>query len=82
MLSLQKGFKHSFCVWAGRSTCGCFMCGSVRPPGCSCDDVGSAAARSLMDPRDLEGDGDKRTQHNLEKRAVNVGDQHSALKHL
>lgn len=59
-----------------------FFC-ILSPPGCSCDDVGSAAARSLVDPRYLEGDGDKRTQHNLEKIAVSVGgDHHSAVKHL
>lgn len=62
--------------WAGRSTCGCvyvWFCSFffiLPPPGCSCDDVGSSAPRSLVDPRDLEGDGNKRTQHNLEKRAV------------
>lgn len=54
-----------------------FMCGSVPfffspppPAGCSCDDVGAAAPRPLVDPRDLEGDGDERTQHHLEKSAV------------
>lgn len=44
----------------------------LPPPGCSCDDVGSAAACSLVDPRDLEGDGDERTEHNLGSRAVSL----------
>lgn len=48
---------------------------SFRPPGCSCDDVRSAAPRSLVDPRDFEGDGYERTEHNLEKRSAHVGDQ-------
>lgn len=66
-----------------------FMCGSVPfffspppPAGCSCDDVGAAAPRPLVDPRDLEGDGDERTQHHLEKSAVCVGDHNSAVKHI
>lgn len=56
------------------------MCGSIpffpsfRRLVASCDDVGSAAARSLVDPRDLEGDGDERPEHDLGERASDVGD--------
>lgn len=84
MVFLNTTYKRSFETC--RSMCGClcvvlFLFFSILPPpSCSCDDVGSAAACSLVDPRDLEGDGDQRTQHNLEKRAVNVGDHHSAVK--
>lgn len=62
-----------------------FLCGSVPSPplspSCSCDDIGATAPRPLVDPGDLEGDGDERTQHHLEKSAVKVGDQNSAIKH-
>lgn len=35
--------------------------------GCSCDDVGAAAPRPLVDVGDLQSDGDERTQHHLQR---------------
>lgn len=43
-------------------------------PGCSCDDVGAAASCPLVDVGDLQGDGDERTQHHLQR-----GTRHKAL---
>lgn len=49
---------------------------------CSCDDVGAAASRPLVDAGDLQGDGDERTQHHLENMSSYVSDHKSAVPEL
>lgn len=41
------------------------MCVCMR--GCSCDDVRATASHPLVDVGDLQGDGNERTQHHLQR---------------
>lgn len=56
-----RSLKEDFSVWAGRCLFGMCVCLIAS----SCDDVWPTAASSLVNVRDLQGDGNKRTEHHL-----------------